>query len=254
MYQETPRIAPNLTDRDLSGYLGAGVQAKGGLVVRFFYARVRFGGTSGPLVGKFETRLFVALQPRGDRLTEAVEQITPERAQAEYPMEYHAFRTNEDTPTNGTPLNDLPGMTQAMISQLVLSGIRSIEDLINVPPDMANQIGLDAVTARNIALTWFKRKDEAGDTIKMADQLARSDAALQDAMNQLAAMRESNAVQERTLAALQAMGAAPMHQGQTPGASIMVSDPAYETSGMADVFGVPAMVTGAQDMRDPLED
>lgn len=254
--------SPNLTARDLSGFLGQGVSGAGGLVVRFFYARVRLGGTTGASAGKFATRLFVGIQPKGDRLTEAVEMIQPEEAQQRFPQEYHAFKSYEDTPTNGTPLNDLPGMTQAMIGQLVLSGIRSIEDLVNLPSDAASQIGLDAVTARNIALTWFKRKDQAGDTLQLSEQLARSTEAMREMMEQMASMRANNEAQERTIQALQASlggGAmqAPM-QGQphsiTGNTPIAVNDDEFAPRPMADIFGSGGVVTGAADMRDPLAD
>ena len=58
--------SPNLSGSDLSSVFGGEVQSSGGLMVQFFYHRVRLGGRNTPNAGKFETRLAVALKPRGD--------------------------------------------------------------------------------------------------------------------------------------------------------------------------------------------
>lgn len=250
-------LAPDLTDRDFSRFMP--VSATGGLIVEFYYARIRFGGNTGPYAGKFETRLFVALQPRGDRLSVAHVQLTEEDAMREYPAEWHAFKTYQDTPTSGTPLHELPGTSNSMIGVLVLHGIRSIEDLVNLPADVANQIGLDAVTARNIALSWVSKKSEAGNSLDLAEELARTSTALEDAMMQLRVLRENAVVQERTLAALTQMGGAPAQAAAQygTGEAVAVDTEGYDrTEAAPDVLSQPAVVRGMDDLGlgNPLED
>jgi hypothetical protein len=165
-------IAPNLSGTDLSSVFGGEVQSSGGLMVQFFYHRVRIGGKNTG-TGKYETRLAVALKPRGDMLTLAVRPITEEDAQRQFPAEWQQFKMYMDTPTRGTPLHELPGATQSMIAILVLGGIRSIEDLVGLPSDVCAQMGMDAVHAQTLAKTWIQRKNGAAAGINMAERLAK---------------------------------------------------------------------------------
>ena len=164
-------LAPNLTERDLSSHLGA-VTSKGGLNVGFYYARVQLKSRRALYNGRFETRLFVAIQPKGDRYTLAKEPINEVAAQRTYPAEFAAFKNYQDSPTRGTPLMDLPGISQSQIALLSVNGIRSIEDLLSLSPDIVAQVGMEASTAFKIAKRWSDRKAEAGDDVDMARQMA----------------------------------------------------------------------------------
>lgn len=251
------RMAPDYTHLDLSSALGA-VQSSGGLNVQFFYERVRIGGDSGPQAGTFQTRLCVALQPKGDRLTVAVENITPAIATQRFPREWHHFETYQDVPTAGTPLHELPGISQSMIAQLVLNGIRAVEDLVNLPQEIASNIGLDAITARNIAINWTDLKTKAAPTLDLADKASRAELELAQLKAQMAALQQTNLAQAGTIEAIKAMGGIPNANAQaTPGEAIpMDRKEAYEAVAPSDIFGAPELVTGNDDlnMADPLAD
>lgn len=259
-------LAPNLTQMDLSSVFGGAVQSSGGLLVQFFYYRVQFGGRQNPMKGKFETRLAVALQPRGDRLTVAVRNLTEEQAQRDFPAEWQHFKVYMDTPTTGTPLHELPGATQSMIGLLALHGIRSIEDMANLPSDICAQIGMDAQTASRLAKIWLGRKDGNQDDIMTAERLATTESALERALAELRQAKETIAVQDRTLEAVQRIGG--QQQGVSPmgiatgrpttglDGVLMVDTDDYRNAGepTVDVFTAPRVVSDASDMIDPLAD
>ena len=191
-------IAPDLTSADLSAQLG-GVASRGGMNIEFFYNRIRYGDANGALAGKMETRLYVALQPKGDRLTVAIERTTEAEAAKRFPAEWNYFKNYQGAPTSGTPLHELPGISQSMIAMLVLNGIRSIEDLVEIPADVANTIGLDAVTARNIAVQWSARKNGASKTIELADQAGRAEMELAQALARIRDLEKATAIQDATI-------------------------------------------------------
>ncbi len=257
-------VTRDMTAGDYSSYLQT--QGTGGLLVEFFYLRVRFGGETGPYAGKFETRLCVAKQPRGDRLTVAVSYITEAEAQQQFPAEWQMFKTYMDTPTRGTPLHELPGATQSMVAILVLHGIRSIEDLAVLPADVASQIGLDATTARNLALRWIDLRDGNSQEIANAERLAKMEAELALLREQNATLARNNDVLERTNQSLRGMQAggpvsigqqamqAPIVMGQTFEGMQMVNSPDFDGDSGADIFaGSPEVVGGLSDLPpDPL--
>ena len=259
-------LAPNLTTMDLSSVFGGAVQSSGGLLVQFFYYRVQFGGRQNPMKGKFETRLAVALQPRGDRLTVAVRNLTEEQAQRDFPAEWQHFKVYMDTPTTGTPLHELPGATQSMIGLLALHGIRSIEDMANLPADVCAQIGMDAQTASRLAKIWLGRKDGNQDDIMTAERLATTESALEIALAELKNLKHTTEIQARTIEAIQRMGG--QQQGVSPmgiatgqprtgtDGVLMVETDDYRATGepAVDVFAAPHVVSDASGMDNPLDD
>jgi hypothetical protein len=235
-------VAPNLSGTDLSSVFGGEVQSSGGLMVQFFYHRVRIGGKNTG-TGKFETRLAVALKPRGDMLTLAVRPIDEQEAQRQFPGEWQQFKMYMDTPTRGTPLHELPGATQSMIAILVLGGIRSIEDLVNVSPDVCQSMGMDAMQARKLAEIWIKRKSGASEEISLAERLAELEATNARLAAETQQLRADNAVQAKTIDTIRSMGmgggvAAPQH-----GADVV---PAGDAMGVPN-FGGPSARRGAED-------
>lgn len=164
-------LAPNLSDRNFSDHMGP-VTSKGGLNVGFFYARVQLKTRRARYNGQFETRLFVAMQPKGDRFTISKEPISERDAQVRFPAEFAAFKSYQDTPSRGTPLMELPGVSQSQIMLLAVNGIRSIEDLLGLSPDIVAQVGMEASTAFKIAQRWAAKKADAGDDVEMAGQVA----------------------------------------------------------------------------------
>lgn len=167
----------NLTDRNL-GTLMQEVAGHGGLNIQFFYVRTRVETANVARHGQFRTRLCVAKMPKGDRLTIATRFITEEQAMREFPREFSMFKQYQDVPTLGTPLHELPGITQSQIAILVLHNLRSIEDVANCPDEIVSQAGYDAREAKKLAVRWVANKVGNADTIEAARKDAERDAEL----------------------------------------------------------------------------
>lgn len=160
----------NLTSMDLDmGPVAS--RGAGGLNIQFFYMRQRIeNAADATLHGTFQTRLCVAKQPKGDRLTIACQFIGEEQAIAQFPREYAMFKQYEAVPTTGTPLFDLPGVSQAQIGLLSIYGLRSVEDLVSMQEDQMNGMGMDAVQAYRVAKRWMEAKTANAPIIEQAQR------------------------------------------------------------------------------------
>lgn len=240
---------------DFSDQMGL-VTATGNMTIEFFHAMIRIDDPLDPAAnGTFKTRLCVRKRPHGDRLTEAVRFITEQQAQQLFPREYAWFKQNRDVPTDGTPLAELPGITQSQISILVLHNIRCIEDLTGLSADQIGQIGMDARAAYSLAQRWVDAKQSNGDLIRDAAQDAATKA-------ELDRLRNSEAQQAATIAAMQAqldlltrMGMQ-AQTGSSQGGSTNDKPVMVDAEGMGDdapsteMFSGARMVTGNDDLND----
>lgn len=164
--------------QDLSAQLGH-VTANGQLTIQFFWAQIRINDPMDPSAhGTYKTVLCVKKRPHGDRHTEAVRIITERMAQQLYPREYAFFKQNQDVPTDGTPLHELPGISQSQIGILLISGIRCVEDLVGLSQDQVAQMGMDASQAYSIAKRWSEAKSANGELIRDAAKDAATAAEL----------------------------------------------------------------------------
>lgn len=157
-----------LKNQDISGnniaQLGE-VTSKGGLIVRFRYTQIEANG-------RFVDRLVVEQQPRGDRSTVSTRYITDEQAKVLFPEQYAKFTAAGGHATEGTPLAEIPGMTNSYIGRLTMHGLTSVEDLLSTSMDQLQQIGRDAVAAHEIAAEWSKNHSEAKEHIERAGDTA----------------------------------------------------------------------------------
>jgi hypothetical protein len=165
-------FSPNLTDRDLSASLGP-VAGTGGLNIQFFYAPTKISCRNPELNGRYEARLCVAKMPKGDRLTIATRFISEEQAMREFPREFAMFKQYDSVPTNGTPLHELPGVSQSQIAILVLHNLRSIEDVAECAEEIINGMGIDARQAYQVAKRWAKNRAESAPLIEQAERDAK---------------------------------------------------------------------------------
>lgn len=164
--------------QDLSAQLGH-VTANGQLTIQFFWSQIRINDPMDPNAhGTYKTVLCVRKRPHGDRHTEAVRIITERMAQQLYPREYAFFKQNQDVPTDGTPLHELPGISQSQIGILLISGIRCVEDLVGLSQDQVAQMGMDASQAYAIAKRWSEAKAANGEMIRDAAKDAATAAEL----------------------------------------------------------------------------
>lgn len=250
-------LAPNLTDRDLSSHLGP-VASKGGLNVGFFYARVQLKSRRAAYNGQFQTRLFVAIQPKGDRYTISKQPITERDAQTRFPAEYAAFKNYQDMPSRGTPLMELPGVSQSQIALLSVNGIGSIEDLLSLPQDIVSQVGMEATTAYKIARAWAERKEDSGADVGMAREVAAleiENKTLRDGISQMEAQMKAMQAQIDAMAKMGA-GMASVAPSQSPAPR---QDAPAQPFVMPDTDfgGGGEMATGNDDLGgdpNPLED
>lgn len=253
----TNPLAPNLTDRDLSSHLGpVASRGAGGLNVGFYYARVQLTSRRAAFNGRFETRLFVAIQPKGDRYSMAREPITDRDAQARFPAEYAAFKTYQDTPTRGTPLMELPGVSQSQIAILSINGIRSIEDLLSLTPDIVAQAGgMEATTAYKIAKRWADKTAAAGDDVSLARELAAMEVENKTYRDAMRGMEVQMAAMQAKIDALATMGA--VVPAQVASGNIQPAAEPVSTGPLADIFGDSGSATGNDDLGgdiNPLEE
>jgi len=239
---------------DFSDQMGL-VTATGNMTIEFFYASIRIDDPSDPSAnGTYKTRLCVRKRPHGDRLTEAVRFISEDQAMRLFPREFAWFKQNRDVPTDGTPLSELPGITQSQISILVLHNIRCIEDLTGLSADQVGQIGMDARAAYSLAQRWTEAKEANGELIRDAAKDAVTKA-------ELDRLRESEAKQAAMITAMQAqlelltrMGVQPQQGAQAAVASdkpVMVdADGMGDDAPASEMFTGARMVTGNDDLND----
>jgi len=160
-------MSRDMTQADLSSHLGP-VAGTGGLNIQFFYAKVRIQCADPMLNGTYQTRLCIAKMPKGDRLTIATRFISEEQAASMFPREFAMFKQYEDVPTDGTPLYELPGISQSQIAMLTVHNLRSIEDLAGMAIEHINGMGLDARSAHKLAVRWLASKTDNADLIAKA--------------------------------------------------------------------------------------
>ena len=232
-----PAISRNLTDSDLSSHLGP-VAGSGGLHVQFFYSKVRIASTNPALNGKWSTRLCVAKIPRGDRLTIACRYISEDEAMRQFPREFAMFKQYDAVPTSGTPLHDLPGISQSQIAYLTIHNLRSIEDLLSMQPEQINGMGMEVVQAYAVAKRWMATKTDAGAMLSAAQTDATMSVENQAMREKLAAIERRNAELEAQVSVLNRL--APQ-QGAAQPAAMLTGDVA------------PYQVQAARD-PDPVDD
>lgn len=162
-----PSQSRDLTEADLSQYMGP---VKGnGLLVNFFYKKIQTRSRDAATNGQIQTRLCVSKQPKGDRSTVACRYITEDQAKREFPVEFARFKEYEEIPTSGTPLDELPGISMSQLAILLINGLRSIEDLVDISDDQISQLGLDAIKSKKTAVAWLEKRTAAAGTINVSE-------------------------------------------------------------------------------------
>lgn len=241
----------NFTDRDLSSHLGP-VAGSGGLNIQFFYVKTRVESANPERNGTWRTRLCVAKMPKGDRLTIATRFITEEQASREFPREFSMFKQYQDVPTQGTPLHELPGITQSQIGILVIHNLRCIEDVAACDDALINQMGYDARQAKKLAARWIENRDGNADKIEQAKLDAARDAEIARLRKAADENAKRNIELEAQVRALMQM------QGQAPvagaGAAPMMVDRADDLTPDLVTGTSPLFEGGLVDGNDDLDD
>lgn len=200
--------APQLRDMTDFNFANTmrGVTSDGTISISFGYEMVQIDNPGdADKNGRSEKRLVVYKAPKGDRLTAAKRYITEEEAMRRYPAEFAAFTEYGDVPDFGTPLAELPGVSQSQIALLSLYGIRTVEDLAELPEESISGTGLQGRAARKIAQAWLAKKEEnAGDTA-MAERLAALEMERESRDEAMQKMADQNRALAAQLEAMQKM-------------------------------------------------
>ena len=196
----------DLTSQNLPATM-PGVAGNGELSISFKWVKVKIDNKDAQKNGTFETRLTIRRQPKGDRQTASVNFISEQDAAEQYPFEFQHFKDTGEVPTSGTPLDELPGISRSQIDLLVLNGLRSVEDLVGVSPDLVAQLGITATKAQKVALAWSENSRNGADVVAAADVAARYEAENAELKRQLqAAIEASNAATAQLTVLQQAQG------------------------------------------------
>jgi hypothetical protein len=216
----------DLTDQNLGDLMPTA--GKGGLNIQFFYVRVQVSSANPDRNGQWQTRLCVAKMPKGDRLTVATRFITETEAARQFPREWAMFKQYEDVPTDGTPLQELPGITQSQVAMLIIHGLRSIEDVAELSSDIVNTMGLDVSTVHKLARRWVERQASEAGLIKAARDDAKEQSERDALVRRLDAAEKSNAELAAMVKILQQGGAAApqvQHAMASAGSAVAVDRP-----------------------------
>jgi|SRR6478736_27961 len=99
----------------------------------------------------------------------ARKQEIPQEWATHFSALYKAFLEGEELPTTGTPLKTWPVINPAALKDLLKNGIRTVEDLADLPDSDLPTIGMGAVALKQKAKAWLLA---AKDTGKVAEQVA----------------------------------------------------------------------------------
>jgi len=246
MQRFNPNNAMDKSDIDIAA-LAAGsahTAGKGGVYISFQWEMVSLETVDPMKNGKRERRLKVVKTPVGDPSTTSCSLITPEIAGKRWPAEWEYFTKYGDMPETGTPLTELPGIAQSQIQIMQINGLRSIEDVLQIAPEIINKIGLEGRQVRTIAEMWDKRRTEAGEMPDFAALKAAQDSALE-------AEREKTSRLEGELAAMRAQIAGMQaNMSQAGGAAAQTGDVAAMMGN--DPLGIDRGAEVGDSMPNPL--
>ena len=229
----------------------APVAGNGNLSIQFFYSQIRTEDALDPVAnGTFRTVLCVRKRPHGDKFTESVRMISERMAQQLHPREYAYFKQYQDVPTNGTPLAEVPGMSQSQIAICVLHGVRCVEDLVGLSQDQVSQIGMDARMAHAVAIKWLQAKQGSDALIKEATREAALSAQNEKLSTDNAMMLERLTALTAQVELLTKMGgrASAAVSADTP-VLVDASDDFEVTPGADQLFSGGSVVTGNDDLN-----
>ena len=82
---------------------------------------------------------------------------------------YKAWKDGEELPVDGTPIKGWPILSPAAQKDLINAGIRTVEDLAEIPDQELSIIGTGALSFKQKAKSWLLAASDKG---KVAEQLA----------------------------------------------------------------------------------
>jgi hypothetical protein len=81
---------------------------------------------------------------------------------------YRAWKEGEDVPTEGTPIKGWPPLSPAAQKDLIHAGVRTVEDLANLPDQDVASLVMGGIAFKLKAKSWL---EAAKDTGRLAEQM-----------------------------------------------------------------------------------
>lgn len=163
-------------------------------------------------VPRFDDVEMVEILIPGDRLNSPV-QLVSDVHRKRWPRAYAAFKAGQDGPTNGTPIEQLPGMTAGQAEELRYFKIISVEQLAEMPEGLLMKARpMDGRALQERAKRWVT----AAEGNAAEEKLAAENRELKEKM---AAMEANQADMQKAIDALTAQAAASAGNGQLPPAA-----------------------------------
>jgi hypothetical protein len=168
------------------------------LHIEFFSQTVEDAAASAQLgVPKFKDVEFVRIKYVGDKHSELVAPaddftFCPERRMQvrwkdQFPRHYAAYAENRSVLIDGTPLDELPGITGSRVAEFKAQRVYTIEALAGLDGTLLQRLGPGAREWKGKAESWLMRaRDNAVDT-----KLAQQNAAMQEQLASLRAQIEA---------------------------------------------------------------
>lgn len=143
----------------------------------------------------------------GDRKTE-VTRIVNDEVRQRFPRQYNAWKQNREAPVDGTPVDQLPGITRGQVEELAFVHVRAIESLAGLSDDQCTKaLRMGGMALRQRARDWLEKV--AGNQTE--EKLRAENAQLQENMD---IMRKQMAELQTRVDQLTAAGA--VHPPNTP--------------------------------------
>lgn len=147
---------------------------------------------------KFEEFEFITIRVPGDRKTEWHGRVT-DAHRARFPREYQAWKANQEAPTEGTPLREVPWISRAQVEELAFAHVKTVEQLANLSDaQLKGAVPMNGYALRDKAKLHLEQIDGAAPAEKLRaenDELKANMAVLQRQMAELTARLDEKAVQ-----------------------------------------------------------
>lgn len=169
------------------------------LHIEFFSQTVEDAAATAQLgLPKFKDVEFVRIKYVGDKHSELVAPANdftfcPERREQitwkeQFPRHYAAFVENRATLVDGTPLDELPGITGSKVAELKAQRVFSIEGLAGLDGTLLQRLGPGAREWKGKAEAWLMKAREGALDTKLAAQNAQMQEQLAALKAQIEAM------------------------------------------------------------------
>lgn len=87
---------------------------------------------------------------------------------------YEAWKLGEDLPTEGTPIKGWPVLGPAAQKDFIAAGVRTVEDLANLPDQDAATVCMGGLTFKLKAKTWLESAKDSGKLVEKVTALSVS--------------------------------------------------------------------------------